>query len=147
MPNIPTSEDIVPFDASVEGPNSGVEGGASDSVMGICTNIPNPKDGDWDRQVTFGLTNPIGQPRGFQYLSEYKTQSFDRFPVGFAQADTQAAPGQVYATNAGGFGYDFVNKTDEHITQVGDWLWGVASPGGTVCVPVTITQQPSDAVV
>lgn len=127
MSNLPTSPIIVEADPNVEGTGSGMNGGSSDSAIGICTSEPNPKETDWDRTVKGATVNPIGQGVGLQYLTQYEAGVFDEVPVGFAPADTQAAPGEVYATNAGGFGWDLINKTVNYTTEIGDWLWGVAS--------------------
>jgi hypothetical protein len=124
MANLPTSPVIIQEDPNVAGPGSGMEGGASDSAIGICTDVPNPKESDWARIVIGGTVNPIGKPTSFQSLVEYSIDTFDASPIGFAPADTQAAPGEIYVTNAGGSGWDLTNKTVEYTTEVGDWLWG-----------------------
>jgi hypothetical protein len=127
MANLPTSPTIVD-------PNSGMNGGSSDSAIGICTDEPNPKETDWPRVVIGSSSNPIGLNREFQYLVDYDTGVFDQFPLGFAPADTVAAPGEVYSTNAGGFGRNLINKTENYTTKIGDWLWGVNSVGEVVVV-------------
>jgi hypothetical protein len=126
--NLPTSPIIVPADPNVEGQGSGMNGGGSDSVIGICTDEPNPKETDWARIVFGAKANPIGRSSTPQSLVEYEAGVFDSMPVGFAAADTQAAPGEVYATNAAGTGWDLVNKTEDYTTEVGDWLWGAVNP-------------------
>jgi hypothetical protein len=128
MANLPTSPVVAPADPNVEGLNSGMNAGGSDSVIGICTDQPNPKESDWPRIVFAAKSNPLGGSQMPQYLTEYEAGVFDSTPVGFAQADTQAAPGEVYATNAGGTGWDLVNKTEDYTTEVGDWLWGAVEP-------------------
>jgi hypothetical protein len=135
MANLPTSAVIVPADPNVEGPNSGMNGGASDSALGICTDNPNPKETDWARIVIGATINPIGNPDNpqvgqYQSLAEYEIDTFDASPVGFAPADTEAGPGEIYATNAGDSGWDLTNKTVEYTTVVGDWLWGAVSGTG-----------------
>jgi hypothetical protein len=135
MANLPTSAIIVPADPNIEGPNSGMNGGASGSALGICTDNPNPKETDWARIVIGATINPIGSPDNpqvgqYQSLAEYEIDTFDASPVGFAPADTEAGPGEIYATNAGGSGWDLTNKTVEYTTVVGDWLWGAVSVSG-----------------
>jgi hypothetical protein len=130
MANLPTSPVIIQEDPNVAGPGSGMEGGASDSAIGICTDVPNPKESDWARIVIGGTVNPIGKPTSFQSLVEYSIYTFDASPIGFAPADTQAAPGEIYATNAGASGWDLTNKTVEYTTAVGDWLWGAVRGTG-----------------
>jgi hypothetical protein len=125
MANLPTSPVIVPADPNIEGPNSGMNGGSSDSAIGICTDNPNPKETDWPRIVIGATNNPIGITiTPYQSLVEYEADSFTSSPVGFAPADTQAAPGEVYATNAGDSGWNLTNKTKNYTTKIGDWLWG-----------------------
>jgi hypothetical protein len=117
MANLPTSPVIID-------PTSGMNAGSSDSAIGICTDNPNPKESDWARVVIGATVNPIGKPVTFQALVEYEAGVFNNMPVGFAEADAIAAPGEIYATNAGTSGWDLTNKTAGYTTAVGDWLWG-----------------------
>ena len=133
MANIPTSSVIAAANPGQEGPGSGVEAGGSDSVLGICTDIPNPKPTDWPRTVIPATSNPIGQPVSLQYLVDYKDQSFDKYPVGFASADQVAAPYEVYATDTSPYNWDLANRTVDYTTKLGDWLWGVAETPLIIC--------------
>jgi hypothetical protein len=151
MANLPTSPVIIQEDPNVAGPGSGMEGGASDSAIGICTDVPNPKESDWDRTVKGATNNPIGLPDNpptpYQSLVEYSIDTFDSMPIGFAEADTQAAPGEVYATNAGASGWDLTNKTAGYTTEVGDWLWGAVSGSAEPTCKVYICDSYRDALV
>jgi hypothetical protein len=139
MSNLPTSPIIAPANPNVEGQGSGMNCGSVDSALGICTDVPNPKESDWDRNVRGATNNPIGSPSNppapFQSLVEYEADVFTGSPIGFAPADTNAPPENIYATDVVGTGWDLKNKTEAYTTEVGDWLWGAvdAAPPNPIC--------------
>jgi hypothetical protein len=139
MSNLPTSPIIAPANPNVEGQGSGMNCGSVDSALGICTDVPNPKESDWDRNVRGATNNPIGSPSNppapFQSLVEYEADVFTGSPIGFAPADTNAPPENIYATDVIGTGWDLKNKTAGYTTEVGNWLWGAvdAIPPNPTC--------------
>jgi hypothetical protein len=140
MANLPTSPVIID-------PTSGMNAGSSDSAIGICTDVPNPKESDWPRVVIGATVNPIGKPVTFQALVEYEPAVFNNTPVGFAEADAIAAPGEIYATNAGTSGWDLTNKTAGYTTAVGDWLWGAVEGTQPVVTTKFLLHMDGDAAI
>ena len=92
MANLPTSPIIAQADPNIAGVGYGMNAGSSDSVIGICTDEPNPKDTVWARIVLGARRRPIGMETSAQYLVEYEVPEFTGTPVGFAEADAIAAP-------------------------------------------------------
>ena len=128
MANLPISPVIVEADASVEGPTSGVNGGSSDSVIGIATDVINPSLSSYARVEVGARRSPIGLPQpalgAAAYLVDYENNSFDRSPVIFAEGDYDANVGEVFADT---LNFSVTNESHEFI-EVGEWLWGVAVP-------------------
>jgi hypothetical protein len=128
MANNPISSDIVNEDQTIEGPGSGMNGGASDSVIGICTDIINPTLSSYARVIVGARSSPIGLESpalgAAAYYVDYPNDSFDRSPVIFAEADTDAAVGEIFATT---LNFSVTNESSDDI-KIGEWLWGVAVP-------------------
>jgi hypothetical protein len=131
MANNPISRVIVGATPNLEGPSSGMNGGSSDSIIGVATDEVNPTLSSFPRIPVGARTSPIGLPAGIlgagQYYVDYPNNSFDRAPVVFAEAENNAAVGEVYATDVNGSGLDVANESSDAI-ETGDWLWGVAAP-------------------
>jgi hypothetical protein len=131
MANNPISRVIVDATPNLEGPSSGMNGGSSDSIIGVATDEVNPTLSSFPRIPVGARTSPIGLPAGIlgagQYYVDYPNDSFDRSPVVFAEAENDAAVGEVYATDVNGSGLDVTNESSDAI-ETGDWLWGVAAP-------------------
>ncbi len=129
--NRPFSDIVVPANPNVEGVGSGMEGGSNQVMIGLATNVINPKAEDFPRITR----NPVEM----QYLGwggdsvepgqetadivdakavDYEGADFNDTPVVFIQADASVAPGGVYNIPTGA-----INDSDE-TTQIGDWLAG-----------------------
>ena len=132
MPNKAISPIVAPADPNVEGVGSGMEAGSNQVMIGLATNVPNPKVTDFPQIAQADIKNQYlgwggdsvepGQEDAdipsFN-LTDYDNADFNDTPVGFVQADAAVAPGGVYETGGG-----FTNRTDAYTTQVGDWLAG-----------------------
>ena len=142
MANNPISSVIVPSNPNIEGVGSGMEGGASDSVIGICTDEINPSLSSFARVIVGARSSPIGmgQPAlgAAAFYVDYDGDSFDRSPVIFAEADTDAAIGEIFATT---LNFSVTNESSREI-KIGEWLWGVAVPQDplffTMVPPLTV---------
>jgi hypothetical protein len=131
MSNFPLSDIVVPANPNVEGVGSGMEGGSCQVMIGLATDVINPKVTDFP-QIT---RNPVQM----QYLGwggdsvvtgqedadivdaiavDYETPDFTDTPVVFAEADQVAAPGAEYDSVSGA-----VNLGTD-TAQIGDWLAG-----------------------
>ena len=131
MPNRPFAPIVVPADPNVEGVGSGMEGGSNQVMIGLATNVPDPKVTDFPQIVR----NPVQM----QYLGwggdsvepgqedadivnaiavDYEGADFNDTPVVFVAADQVAAPGAVYDTGTGA-----INDSDVTV-QIGQWLAG-----------------------
>jgi hypothetical protein len=108
---------------------SGMNGGASDSVIGIATDVINPSLSSFPRVEVGARSSPIGLESpalgAAAYYVDYENASFDRSPVIFAEADNDAAVGEVFATT---LNFSVTNESSDSI-KTGEWLWGVAVPG------------------
>jgi hypothetical protein len=71
------------------------------------------------------------------YYVDYENASFDRSPVIFAEADNDAAVGEVFAET---LNFSVTNESSTDI-ETGEWLWGVAVPQSplffTMTTPLT----------
>lgn len=131
MSNFPLSDIVVPANPNVEGVGSGMEGGSCQVMIGLATDVIDPKVTDFP-QIT---RNPVQM----QYLGwggdsvepgqedadivdaiavDYETADFDDTPVVFAEANQIAAPGVVFDTVSGAVNLGLGTA------QVGDWLAG-----------------------
>jgi hypothetical protein len=128
MANNPISPVITLDNPNVEGPGSGMEGGSSNSVIGIATDVINPTLSSFPRIEVGARSSPIGLPSpalgAAAYYVDYENDSFDRSPVIFAEADNDAAVGEVFANT---LNFSVTNESSREI-KTGEWLWGVAMP-------------------
>ena len=142
MANNPISSVIVPSNPNIEGVGSGMEGGASDSVIGICTDEINPSLSSFARVIVGARSSPIGmgQPAlgAAAFYVDYDGDSFDRSPVIFAEADNDAAVGEVFATT---LNFSVTNEASRTI-KTGEWLWGVAVPQSPLFFTMTTPLAP-----
>jgi hypothetical protein len=128
MANNPISPVITLDNPNVEGPGSGMEGGSSDSIIGIATDVINPTLSSFPRIEVGARSSPIGLPPpslgAAAYYVDYENNSFDRSPIIFAEADNDAAVGEIFATT---LNFAVTNESSREI-KIGEWLWGVAVP-------------------
>lgn len=132
--NLPFSPIVVPADPNVEGVGSGMEGGSNQVMIGLATNVIDPKVTDFP-QIT---VNPVqmqylgwggdsvvtGQETADivdAFLVDYLTADFNDTPVVFTVADAVAAPGVIFDTVSGA-----VNFSDQ-TTAIGEWLAGAVA--------------------
>ena len=144
MANNPISSVIITPDPNVEGVGSGMNGGASDSIIGICTDVINPSSDAFARIEVGARSSPIGMPSpalgAAAYYVDYENDSFDRSPVIFAEADNDAAAGEVFAAT---LNFTVTNESSREI-KTGEWLWGVAVPQDELLFEMTTPLTTSD---
>jgi hypothetical protein len=134
----------VPIDGSQneEGPLGGMNGGATNSCIGIASNAPNPKVSDWGRtNWSDWFSDGINWPIGWDYYGPEEPDLMLSYSVvyepivgagGTVSAGTRQSVLWSAATQGGDTGglinssNGARNLTDTRI-ETGDWVWSLST--------------------